>query len=46
VEDLTHALFNNAERLRAYHAADALLSGTILPRPSVGCDASLMEGSP
>jgi hypothetical protein len=38
VVSLKSALFNNAARLRAYHAADKLLSGTILPPPGQGCD--------
>jgi hypothetical protein len=41
--NVRYALFNNAQRLRAYHAADVLLSGTILPRPSAACDPAVVE---
>jgi hypothetical protein len=44
VRAIGYALFNNAARLRAYHTADKLLSGTILPPPSSGCDPRVIPG--
>jgi hypothetical protein len=37
VSSLTAALFNNRARLVAYHTADGLLSGSVLPKPATGC---------
>src|SRR5688572_20787809 len=42
VTALLSALYNNAARQMAYRHADALLSGSILPRPSKTCDAALI----
>lgn len=44
VMQIQSALHNNANRLLAYHRADALLSGTILPAPGYGCPA-IAEGT-
>ena len=41
IEQVGHALYNNPARLRAYYAADALLSGSILPSPEPVCDAEM-----
>ncbi len=46
VRTIGAALFNNALRWRAYLTADKLLSGTILPPPSKGCDPAIVGGAP
>jgi hypothetical protein len=42
VSSLGNALFNNGQRWRAYLKADKLLSGTVLPPPSKGCDTAVL----